>query len=67
MTRAITDLDPTKVREAASYLYDAAEDAAEALALLRIGLLHDRHALKVIDTHLDELKYALAKARGDVA
>jgi hypothetical protein len=48
-------------------LREAVEDAVAALKLCRVGLLHDRHAVKMIDTHLDELSYALARAKGDRA
>ena len=50
---------------AAPELYEAALDASEALKLLRIGMLHDRKALEMIDAHLDELNTAIAKARGE--
>jgi hypothetical protein len=50
---------------AAPWLYDAAEDTAEALALLRIGLRGNKAAMEVIDAHISELNTALTKARGE--
>lgn len=48
-------------------LYEAAQDTAEALVLLRMGLGSDSHVVEVIDAHLAELMFALAKARGEQA
>lgn len=50
---------------AAPMLLEAAEDTLEALTLLRIGL-RDRapETIGVLDAHIDELRYAIAKARG---
>jgi hypothetical protein len=50
---------------AAPELYEGALDTVLALKLLRIGLAHEPKALEVIDAHVDELEFALAKARGD--
>ena len=50
---------------AAPLLYEGALDTVIALKLLRLGLADNAPALEMIDAHVDELEYALAKARGE--
>lgn len=53
---------------AAPELLDAAEDSLAAFRLLRVGLLKlAPETIEVIDAHIDELEFVLAKARGDAA
>lgn len=54
-------------RAAAPELLEGAMDAVKAFKLLRAGMIDDAAALEVIDAHVDELEYAIAKARGDLA
>lgn len=49
---------------AAPMLFDACEDALEALKLLAVGMSHDKAALDMIRPHIDELETALTKASG---
>lgn len=50
---------------AAPELLEGAQDTVEALKLLRVGLAATApEALPMIDAHIDELQYAIAKATG---
>lgn len=53
---------------AAPMLLEGAVDTVEALKLLRMGLAKRApEAIPVIDAHIDELQYAIAKAKGQTA
>lgn len=52
---------------AAPMLLEGAQDTIEALKILRIGMEGEPKALDVIDAHIDELEYAVAKATGGAA
>lgn len=52
---------------AAPMLLEGAQDTVEALKLLRVGMAGEPKALEVIDAHIDELEYAIAKATGGEA
>lgn len=53
---------------AAPMLAEGAQDTVEALKLLRVGLVEKApETIEVIDAHIDELSYALARARGETA
>lgn len=47
----------------AERLREAAEDAVKAFKLLRVGMLDNKAAIAVIDAHVDELEYALARGK----
>lgn len=47
---------------AAPELLEGAQDAVEAFKVLRVGMLDNKAAIEVIDAHIDELNYAIAKA-----
>jgi hypothetical protein len=49
---------------AAPQLYEGALDAVEGFKALRLGLLDNRHAVAMIDVHIEMLEVALAKASG---
>lgn len=56
---------------AAPELFEGAQDTVEALKLLRVGLangvIDPAKMIEVVDAHIDELAYAIAKARGEAA
>lgn len=58
-------IEDARLIAAAPQLLEACEDGLAALKLLRTGLL-DRapEAIAMIDAHIDELEYIIAKARG---
>lgn len=47
---------------AAPMLVEACDDAVKAFRLLRMGMAGDAKAVEVIDAHISELEYAIAKA-----
>ena len=49
---------------AAQMLLEGAQDAVEAFKLLRLGMAGEPKAIEVIDAHIDELEFAIAKATG---
>jgi hypothetical protein len=57
-------IERARLWSAAPMLLEGAEDAVIALKLLRTGLLEKApETIAVIDAHIDELEYAIGKAR----
>lgn len=46
----------------APMLLEAVDDALKAFRLLRVGMIDDPSALRMIDAHIDELQYAIDAA-----
>jgi hypothetical protein len=57
-------IERARLWSAAPMLLEGASDAVEALKLLREGMAGEPKALEMIEAHIDELEYAIAKATG---
>jgi len=61
------DLANANLFAAAPILLEGAEDAVDAFKLLRIGMQDEPKAVELIDAILNELEYAIRRAKGESA
>lgn len=57
--------DATRDPPVATMLLEACEDAVEAFKLLRMGVPYDPSAIAMINVHIYQLEYAIARAKGE--